>query len=191
MLGITEKILSGFDEGKCTIMLFMDLSAAFDTIDIEKLIAILGEEIGLSGTALKWCKSFLSERTQRVKIKGEYSESIKLKYGTVQGSVLGPPFFNIYIRSQPKVFHDNGFRSTAFADDSNGRKTFSIIFQYNVLRNEVPICVQNVTSWMNQQYMKVNPDKTEIILFFPKSLKDQVAIKGTIIGEDCIRLPKK
>ena len=99
-----------------SLMLFMDLSAAFDTIDIEKLIAILGEEIGLSGTALKWCKLFLSERTQRVKIKGEYSESIKLKYGTVQGSVLGPPFFNIYIRSQPKVFHNNGFRSTAFAE---------------------------------------------------------------------------
>ena len=191
MLGITEEILSGFDDGKCTIMLFMDLSAAFDTIDIEKLIAILGEEIGLSGTALKWCKSFLSERTQRVKIKGEYSESIKLKYGTVQGSVLGPPFFNIYIRSQPKVFHNNGFRSTAFADDSNGRKTFSITFQYSVLRNEVPLCVQNVTSWMNQQYMKVNPDKTEIILFFPKSLKDQVVIKGTIIGEDCIRFSKE
>ena len=108
-----------------------------------------------------------TERTQRVKVKGEYSESIQLKYGTVQGSVLGPQFFNIYIRSQPKVFHNNGFRSTAFADDSNGRKTFSIIFQYNVLWNEVPICVQNVTSWMNQQYMKVNPDKTEIILFFP------------------------
>ena len=191
MLGITEEILSGFDDGKCTIMLFMDLSAAFDTIDIEKLIAILGEEIGLSGTALKWCKSFLSERTQRVKIKGEYSESLKLKYGTVQGSVLGPPFFNIYIRSQPKVFHNNGFRSTAFADDSNGRKTFSITFQYSVLRNEVPLCVQNVTSWMNQQYMKVNTDKTEIILFFPKSLKDQVVIKGTIIGEDCIRFSKE
>ena len=192
MLGITEEILSGFDEGKCTIMLFMDLSAAFDTIDIEKLVAILGEEIGLSGTALNWCKSFLTERTQRVKIKGEYSESIQLKYGTVQGSVLGPQFFNIYIRSQPKVFKNNGFRSTAFADDSNGRKTFSIIFQYNVLRNEVPICVQNVTSWMNQQYMKVKaPDKTEIILFFPKSLKDQVVIKGTIIGEDCIRFSKE
>ena len=53
------EILSGFDEGKCTIMLFMDLSAAFDTIDIEKLVAILEEEIGLSGTALNWCKSFL------------------------------------------------------------------------------------------------------------------------------------
>ena len=49
MLGITEKILSGFDD----LMLFIDLSAAFDTIDIEKLIAILGEEIGLTGTALK------------------------------------------------------------------------------------------------------------------------------------------
>ena len=66
MLGVTDDILSGFDENKCTVMLFLDLSATFDTIDIDKLVEILGDEIGLSGTALQWCKSFLSNRTQRV-----------------------------------------------------------------------------------------------------------------------------
>ena len=39
--------------------------------------------------------------------------------------------------------------------------------------------------------MKVNPGKTEIILFFPKFSKDQVVIKGTIIGEDCTRFSKE
>ena len=67
MVGIVNDILKGFDENKCTVMLFLDLSAAFDTIDIDKLIKFLSEEIGLRGTALKWCKSFLSHRTQRVK----------------------------------------------------------------------------------------------------------------------------
>ena len=56
MLGIVNDILTGFDENKCTIMLFLDLSAAFDTIDIDKLLTILEDQIGLTGMALQWCK---------------------------------------------------------------------------------------------------------------------------------------
>ena len=190
MLGISDDILSGFDEGKCTVMLFLDLSAAFDTIDIDKLVEILGDEIGLTGTALAWCKSFLSNRTQRVKINGEYSDSLQIKFGTVQGSVLGPKFFNIYVRSQPRVFRNCGFKSTAFADDSNGMKSFSISFQYSILKDEVKNCIDQVTIWMNQLFLKINPDKTEIILFYPKSLHHQIIIGGTIIGEDSIRFSK-
>ena len=90
MAGVANDVLSGFDENKCTVMIFLDLSAAFDTIDIDKMLAILSDEIGLDGTALQWCKSFLKNRTQRVKINSQYSESIEVKYGTPQGSVLGP-----------------------------------------------------------------------------------------------------
>ena len=42
-----------FDDNKCTIMLFLDLSAAFDTIDIDKLLNIMSEEIGVTGIALQ------------------------------------------------------------------------------------------------------------------------------------------
>ena len=111
MLGMVNDVLTGFDEDKATVMVFLDLSAAFDTIDISKLITILEEEIGLGGTALQWCKSFLMNRTQRVKIKGQYSEKLVVKYGSVQGSVLGPKFFNIYVRSQPKVFLNSDFET--------------------------------------------------------------------------------
>ena len=52
----------------------IDFRATFDTIDINKLLTILGDEIGLGGTALKWCESFLTNRTQRVKINGQYSD---------------------------------------------------------------------------------------------------------------------
>ena len=187
MLGVANDVLSGFDEEKCTVMVFLDLSAAFDTIDISKLIEILEEEIGLEGTALQWCKSFLMNRTQRVKINGKYSEKLPVKYGSVQGSVLGPKFFNIYVRSQPKVFLNSGFETSSFADDSNGMKTFSIKFQYNILKNEVAKCVNNVVNWMNSMFLKINPDKTEIILFHPYAMRHQVIIKGTMIGKECIR----
>ena len=191
MIGMTDEILTGFDEDKCTIMLFLDLSAAFDTIDIDRMVEILAVEIGLSGTALDWCKSFLSNRTQRVKIKGQYSEKLYIKYGTVQGSVLGPKFFNIYVRSQPRIFRQCGFNTTAFADDSNGRKTFSISFQYNVLVYDVKDCIEQITKWSYIQCLKINPDKTEMILFHPKSMEHQIIIGGTIVGDDCIRYSKE
>ena len=66
MVGLTNDVLLGFDEDQCTVMLFLDLSAAFDTIDIEMLLDILEHEIGITGVALQWFRSFLSGRTQKV-----------------------------------------------------------------------------------------------------------------------------
>ena len=80
-LGVADEILTGFDNDECTVMLFIDLSAAFDTIDINRMVEILRDEIGLEGEALSWCRSFLSNRTQRVKINGHYSDKLVIKYG--------------------------------------------------------------------------------------------------------------
>lgn len=184
-------MLKGFDENKCTVMIFIDLSAAFDTIDIETLLDILSEELGFDGKALEWCKSFLLGRTQRVKITGQYSESIDVKYGAPQGSVLGPKFYNAYVRGQPAVIESTGFTSTAFADDSNGKKTFSITFQYDVLTQDVPNCIRKITLWSHMQFLKINPDKTEIMVFHPPSLTNQLVIGGTLVDGECIRFSKE
>ena len=68
VLGLTEEALKGFDEGLATIVIFLDLSAAFDTIDTEKILQILHDEIGIRDVALEWFRSFLQNRTQRVKM---------------------------------------------------------------------------------------------------------------------------
>ena len=44
MLGVTDEVLRGFDEGQATVIIFLDLSAAFDTIDVEKVLEILDVE---------------------------------------------------------------------------------------------------------------------------------------------------
>ena len=85
------------DAGLPSVIMLLDLSAAFDTVDQSKLLEILEDEIGIEGTALKWFKSFIVGRTQRVKIRDAYSEVGDLIYGEAQGSVLGPPLFNMYI----------------------------------------------------------------------------------------------
>jgi hypothetical protein len=187
MAGVVNDVLLGFDDNLCTVIVFLDLSAAFDTIDIEKLLTILSEEIGITGVALQWFRSFLTSRTQRVRIGQALSECLEVAFGTVQGSVLGPKLFNIYVRSQHKVFEKCLFKTTAFADDSNGAKTFSLQIQYNILKYSVPECMKEITSWMNINFLKINPEKTEILLLYPQSLASQVIIKGTFIEGKCIR----
>ena len=93
LLKLVNDVLIGFDSNSCTILLLIDLSAAFDTVDIDKLLDILKKDIGITGTALKWFKSFLTGRTQRVKIKNSLSDSLSVLYGVPQGSVLGPILF--------------------------------------------------------------------------------------------------
>ena len=190
MLGISDEVLMGFEKNQCTIVVFLDLSAAFDTIDIDKLLEILQNEIGITGVALKWFESFLKGRTQRVRIEGELSSMLEIMFGTVQGSVLGPDLYSIYVRYQPKIFEKCTFKSTSFADDSNGRKTFAIEFQFNVCKNEVAELLKEVMEWMNEKFMKINPEKTEILLLYPEELEEKIIIKGTIVGNQCIRFSK-
>ena len=79
-----------------------------------------------------------------------------MKYGTPKGSVLVPELYNIYVRRQVVIIENCGFASTAFADDSNGKKTFSSAFQYNILKNDVTNFMNKITKWMNLQFLKIN-----------------------------------
>ena len=191
MLGITDEVLRGFDNNMATIVIFLDLSAAFDTIDIDKLLQILNEEMGIGGTALKWFKSFLTGRTQKVKIHGQYSDSCEVPCGAPQGSVLGPKLFNINVRSQPMVFRQCLFTTSSFADDSNGRRSFALTFQFQILKNDVVNCMKEIITWSNAHFMKINPDKTELLLFRPSSLNKEVIIRGVFFEEQCIRFSEK
>ena len=108
-----------------------------------------------------------------MKINGNYSKSRLVKCGVPQGSALGPKLFNMHVNSQSKVF------KTSFADDLYGMRTFSISFQYNILR-----CIDNIVCLMNAHFLKIYPDKTELNLLYPKSLQKEVIIGGTII--ECV-----
>ena len=188
LLSMLDEILKGFDENKSTVVIFLDLSAAFDTVDIDKLLEILCIEIGIDNLALKWIESFLRGRRQCVRIDGTISDFLNTTFGFPQGSVLGPFLFSIYVRSQSMVFQRCNFKSSSFADDCNGRKTFSLTFQFHNLSNQIVNCLQEISRWMNEHFLKINTDKTEIVLFCPKENNSDVIIKGVILeNKECIR----
>ena len=81
--------------------MLLDLSAAFDTVDHDKLLNILRREIGVCGVALQWFTSYLKGRCQRVKIGTFESADITIRFGVPQGSVLGPILFNLGAGKHP------------------------------------------------------------------------------------------
>ena len=101
MTKVSNDLLIACDRKTPTLLMFLDLSAAFDTVDQDKLLQILDKELGIRGIALKWFESFLKGRTQRVMIGNSYSSEETLDFGVAQGSILGPPFFNAYTRTFP------------------------------------------------------------------------------------------
>ena len=187
LLEIVDEVLVGFEEGSGTILVLLDMSAAFDTVDIPQLLSVLEDEIGLKGTVLRWFKSFLLDRKQKVVINGQLSEVLLTLYGVPQGSVLGPVLFNIYVRSLPDFIKNHDFQSSMYADDSNARFKFSLKFQVHNTAVKVPNLIKNISTWMDKHFLKLNPSKTELILFSPPHAKHDPKLRGTFIDDSCIR----
>lgn len=97
LLRVMKGLLVAADSGACGILVLLDLSAAFDTICHTILLDRLHKWIGLSGVALKWFESYLSERTQFVYSGANRSQTVPLRQGVPQGSILGPTLFSIYM----------------------------------------------------------------------------------------------
>ena len=96
LLSIKNQIHLSLARGEATAVVLLDQSAAFDTIDHDKLLDCLRKWFGVGGRCLDWFKSYLSDRTL-------LSQARKLKFGVPQGSVLGPILFSLYTTPLSKV----------------------------------------------------------------------------------------
>ena len=93
LIDLHEKISSAIDRGELAVGVFLDLSKAFDTVNHSILFDKL-EHYGIRGLALKWIKSYFSNRLQFVEYNGHFSSRAYIMCGVPQGSILGPLFFS-------------------------------------------------------------------------------------------------
>ena len=161
---MTNDLLSALDRGKEVVLILLDLSAAFDTIDHAALLSRLKAYFGIQDrpTALAWFKSYLEGRQQSVSINGTMSETKILKCGVPQGSVLGPILFIMYTAPLENLIKSHNLDCMMYADDTQLFLSFDPK-QLGATCDRLHSCIRDVREWMVTNMLKLNDDKTEII----------------------------
>ena len=193
LLSIKNDVLLAFAKGEATAVVLLDQSAAFDTIDHDTLLNSLSSWFGVSGVVLDWFKFYLSERIQCIKI-GSILSDAKMLYGVPQGSVLGPILFSLYTTPLSKVIQNHpGISFQFYADDT---QLYVHLTHKNVAAalDKLSHCLEDVKRWLCTNKLKLNPDKTEFIVFGSKSQREKlnqsfpVNILGNLISPiDAVR----
>ena len=118
LLKILDDLYRIIDDRRSAVLVGLDLSAAFDTIEHDILIERLQTVFGVSGTALSWVETYLRQRKQYVMASGERSSSIQCDYRVPQGLVLGPFLFSVYVSPIADVITSHSVQFHQYADDT-------------------------------------------------------------------------
>ena len=102
LLKLSDKIYDNIDNRKVSILLLLDLSKAFDSVNH----AILLEKCKLMNIDQSWLESYLKNRFQSVRLNGAISSLKNIEFGVPQGSILGPLLFLIYVNDLVKSVTD-------------------------------------------------------------------------------------
>ena len=155
-------------------IIYLDLEKAFDKVPHHRLILQL-QRYGISGKVLQWIKSFLSGRTQAVRVGGAISQEMPVTSGVPQGSVLGPVLFLIYVSDISSLVQN--FVSL-FADDT---KLFSYLLETLVENHQystesIQEDINAVAHWSEKMQMSFNIEKCHSLHLGSNNQKHQYTI---------------
>ena len=162
---VHSDVIENTDKKMITLLVLIDLSAAFDSLNQEKLIHILENMFKITGNSLNWFKTYLIGRSQRVIVNSTLSSAKPLKYGVPQGSCLGPVAFLAYTSAIYNIIHRYNISVEAYADDTQlyiacDPSNKSISIKLNILER----CIQDVRTFLLTHQLKINDNKTELII---------------------------
>lgn len=158
LLEFTTSINTGFSNGHQSDAVFMDFSKAFDSVNHKLLLMKLCKS-GFSPALIKWLKSYLTERTQKVLVNGLLSDSIIVSSGVPQGSHLGPILFTLFINDLPPVIQFS--KVLLYADDTKLLKTMDS----PDARKHLQADITSVMKWCAVNNLLLNIDKCCIMSF--------------------------
>ena len=161
LLKITDVILKAMNNKQLTAVVLLDMSKAFDSLDHGILISKL-EDVGVSNTALKWFKSYLTNRCQSVRINSTLSNTREVTNGVPQGSTLGPLLFSIYINDLSSA--PQHCSADCYVDDTKLYTCFSVR-DYDLAIDLMNDDLTRIQNWCFQNLLLLNPDKTKLMVF--------------------------
>ena len=118
LIKVKNDIMFSLDANKSVLLVLLDLSAAFDTIDHNILISRLSQRICLKGPALGWFRAYLADWSTQVDIAGHLSEPIISQFSLPQGSVVGPVGYTVYTLPVGDIANHHNVSHHVYADDT-------------------------------------------------------------------------
>ena len=185
LMKIQNDLLRTLDNHGAAILILLDLSAAFDTIDHEVLLDRMKSHLGIDGTVLQWFRSYLTGRSQHVKINDAISAIIFLLYGVPQGSVLGPLLFLIYLLPLGHLIRSFGLCMHGYADDTQIYVSFTSprnTAETHDIGSRIEQCLLQIHRWMTANKLKLNTDKTEILLVGTKKNREHINLASLSVA---------
>ena len=125
MLRVQNDIIRALGDSKVVLLVLIDISAAFDTVNHERLLSTL-HAIGITGKARARFTSYLQNRSQTFTISGKQSRSQRLECSVPQGSVLGPLLFNVYTAALGLLLRQEKTNYSMYADDTDLHLIFKL-----------------------------------------------------------------
>ena len=183
---ITSDLLSGLNNNRGTILVLLDMSSAFDTLDHNFLIHRLSA-IGITGISFNWFTSYITNCSSSVRINTHSSPSRSITHGVPQGSVLGPLLFNIYLFPMFDIFTDYPDISFhTYADDL--QLYLNCTDSPTYAPDRLSSCIKSIHHWLTSNSLKLNPTKTEAI-FLHLPLRSSTLPEPPPISLDNTSLP--
>ena len=173
-------IRNALDNSKFACGIFVDFQKAFDTVDHNVLLEKL-EHYGVRGLANNWFKSYLSNRQQYVSVNGFHSNTLPMKYGVPQGSVLGPLLFLIYINDLHNAIRHSVVHH--FAGDTN---LLYVSENPKSIQNKINQDLKSLCTWLRANKISLNASKTELIIFRDPRKKMKMDLKIKIDGKKLV-----
>ena len=157
-------LTQALDSEKEVRVVFCDISKAFDRVWHEGLLLKL-EAAGISGNLLRWFRSYLTNRKQRVVLPGAESEWTYIRAGVPQGSILGPLLLLLFIND---IVAEIGCNIRLFADDTS---LFITVENPDTAAELLNIDLDKILKWAKKWLVLFNPVKTESFLASRKRIK--------------------
>jgi hypothetical protein len=188
LVKVQSDLLLNMDQQKITLLVMLDLSAAFDTIDHDIMLRTLDLDAGITGSALNWFASYLNRRTQQIVVSDSKSDEFYLKYGVPQGSCLGPIMFTVYAASLFKIIQKHLPNAHGYADDHQLYVSFRpgcTADQAKAIQ-DLEKCITEVRKWMQVNKLKLNDSKTEFVILGSQSQLKKININGVQVGAETV-----
>jgi hypothetical protein len=172
------------DNKQVMLMVFLDLSAAFDTVEP----CILSQRLrscGIVSSIHDWIMDYLRDRRQRVAINRNLSQPMKVDCGVPQGSVLGPLLFLIYLTGLRDVINSFGVKYASYADDVQLFYATGIADLPDAIAR-MESCVDAIKSWLTTSLLTLNDRKTEFLIVGTPAMLKKCGVRSVRVGSTSV-----